>query len=222
MGDTGKSSGEPGSAPDLGASLARWRRRGQREAAQSGAEPTDCPAVADLYHAHYRSMLRLAALLTGDAHTAEAVVVDSFVALDRARKSLRSRDDALPYLRRLVVARSRPAARHRRPASGDDSPVVARMPGRPTRRKLPTFKNSAVVRALGALPSAQREAIVLTRYLDLTDEQAAAAMRVSQAALRRHVAAGKAALQDVLARESTPPPRRQDPGDHGPEPPKAP
>jgi DNA-directed RNA polymerase specialized sigma24 family protein len=70
---------------------------------------------------------------------------------------------------------------------------------------VPPFRNSAVVRALGALPPAQREAVVLTRYLDLTDEQAAEAMRVSQAALRRHLAAGKAALREVLAHESDPP-----------------
>jgi len=40
--------------------------------------------------------------------------------------------------------------------------------------------------------------VVLTLYLDLTEEQAAAAMRVGQNALRRHLAAGKAALRTLL------------------------
>ena len=204
MGDTGKSNGEPGQAPDNGAVLPRWRRRGQPGAAQAGAEQDCSPALTDLYHTHYRSLIRLAALLTGDTGTAEAVVVDSFVALHDARKTLRTCDEALPYLRRLVVARSRPAARHHRPASGDRSPVVARMPGYPDRRQqTPPFENSAVVLALAALPPPQREAVVLTLYLDLTEEQAAAAMRVSQNALRRHLAAGKTALRDLLPRGSS-------------------
>jgi DNA-directed RNA polymerase specialized sigma24 family protein len=55
-----------------------------------------------------------------------------------------------------------------------------------------------VVLALRALSAGQREAVVLKFYLDLTDEQAAAAMRLSRAALRRHLAAARAALRGVL------------------------
>jgi RNA polymerase sigma factor (sigma-70 family) len=201
MGEGGKSSGEPGPAPD---SPGRWsrRRRKQPRTAADGAEQDDGPALDDLYQAHHRSLLRLAALLTGNTATAEAVVVDCFVALHRARKSLRTCEDALPYLWRLVVARSRSAARHHPPPSGDWSPVVARMPGSADRRsRVPPFESSAVVLALAALPPAQREAIVLTLYLGLTEEQAAAAMRVSQAALRRHLAAARTALRAVLPEE---------------------
>ena len=55
-----------------------------------------------------------------------------------------------------------------------------------------------MVLALRSLSAAQREAVVLTVYLDLTHEQAAAAMRVSQAALRRHLAAASTALHAAL------------------------
>ena len=199
MGDTGKSYGEPGQAPDNGVSRLPWRRRGQAGEAQAGAEQDHSPALTELYHTHHRSLLRLAALLTGDTGTAEAVVVDSFVALHDARKTMRTCDEALLYLRRLVVARSRSAARHHRPATGDQSPVVARMPGYPDpRQQPPQFENSAVVLALAALPPPQREAVVLTLYLNLTEEEAAAAMRVGQNALRRHLAAGKTALRALL------------------------
>jgi DNA-directed RNA polymerase specialized sigma24 family protein len=201
MGDTGKPSGEPGPRPDSPESHARsrWRRKDQSVAAQSGAEQDARPALADVYQAHYRSLLRLAALLVGNATTAEAVVVDSFVAFHRTRKGPQTCADALPQLQRLVIARSRSAARHHPPADGDWSPVVARLPGSPDRRaRTPPFERSAVVLALAALPPAQREAVVLTLYLDLTDEQAAAVMRVSQAALRRHLAAAKSALRPVL------------------------
>jgi RNA polymerase sigma factor (sigma-70 family) len=211
MGDTGKPNGEPGLTPDDAAQRPRWRKKEQagaaetgagQEATESGTEQAACPPLADVYRTHYRSLIRLAALLTGDTSAAEAVVVDSFVALERTRKDLLTPDDALPYLRRLVVARSRPAARHHRPDSGDQSRVVARMPGYPDpAQRTPPFEKSVVVRALAALPPAQREAVVLTHYLNLTDEEAAAAMRVSQAAVRRHLAAAKRALQAVLAPE---------------------
>jgi RNA polymerase sigma factor (sigma-70 family) len=203
MGDTGKPNGEPGLTPDT-APRTRWRKKEQAGTAESGAEHDACPGLPDLYRTHYRSLIRLAALLTGDTGAAEAVVVDSFVALERTRKGLQTPDDALPYLRRLVVARSRAAARHHRPASGDQSRVVARMPGYPNPAETPSFERSVVVRALAALPPAQREAVVLTHYLDLTDEQAAAAMRVSQAAVRRHLAAAKTALHAVLTLEGDP------------------
>jgi DNA-directed RNA polymerase specialized sigma24 family protein len=45
-----------------------------------------------------------------------------------------------------------------------------------------------VTLALRRPPAGQREAIVLTRYLDLNPEQAAAARRVSLATLRRRLA----------------------------------
>jgi DNA-directed RNA polymerase specialized sigma24 family protein len=76
------------------------------------------------------------------------------------------------------------------------------MPGSADRRsRVPPFESSAVVLALAALPPAQREAVVLTLYLGLTEEQAAAAMRVSHAALRRHLAAARTALRAVLPEE---------------------
>ena len=204
MGDTGKPNGEPGLTPDS-APRSRWRKKGQAGTGEGGAEQDPCPALADLYRTHHRSLIRLAALLTGDTATAEAVVVDSFVALERTRKGLRAPGDALPYLCRLVVARSRPAARHHRPASGDRSRVVARMPGyHDPHQQTSPFEKSVVVRALAGLPPAQREAVVLTHYLNLTDEQAGAAMRVSQAAVRRHLAAAKKALQAVLTLEGDP------------------
>jgi RNA polymerase sigma factor (sigma-70 family) len=204
MGDTGKPNGEPGLTPDSAAQRSRRRKKEQAGGAESGAEQAASPGLDDLYRTHYRSLIRLAALLTGDTSAAEAVVVDSFVALERTRKGRRTPDDPLPHLRRLVVARSRPAARQHRPASGDQSRVVARMPGYPHPAQHPPFERSVVVRALAALPPAQREAVVLTHYLDLTDEQAAAAMRVNEAAVRRHLAEAKTALQAVLALEGDP------------------
>jgi DNA-directed RNA polymerase specialized sigma24 family protein len=198
MGSTGQPDGEPGPAPGGTGPGSRQRRQGAAEAAPRGGEQEACPDLAHLYHTHHRSLIRLAALLTGDTGTAETVVVDSFVALNRTRKSLRTWDDALPYLRRLVVARSRSAARRHRPAGGEPAAPAERGDREGGPRQPPPFEDAAIVRALRALPSAQREAAVLRLYLDLDDEQAAAAMRVSQAALRRHLAAARTALSRAL------------------------
>jgi DNA-directed RNA polymerase specialized sigma24 family protein len=51
-----------------------------------------------------------------------------------------------------------------------------------------------VVAALRRLPVMQREALALRLYLDLPDDQIAAAMRVTHASVRDHVAGGLAAL----------------------------
>jgi DNA-directed RNA polymerase specialized sigma24 family protein len=196
MGNTGTTNGEPGLAQNGAAPRAHARESKPPAVTQAEPPPGACPALADLYHAHYRSLIRLATLLTGDSDTAEAVVVDSFVALHRLLKSLRGNHEALPYLRRLVVARSRPAARHHRPTGGERSPSAG-----PSGLAgiHPQPENSAVLLALRELPLGQREAVVLTLYLNLTEEQAAAAMQVSPAALRHYLAAGKAALRAALS-----------------------
>jgi DNA-directed RNA polymerase specialized sigma24 family protein len=197
MGNTGTTNGEPGLARDAAAPRAHAPESGPPGASQGGPVPGACPALADLYHAHYRSLTRLATLLTGDPRTAEAVVVDSYVALHRLRKNLRERNDAVPYLRRLVVARSRPAARHHRPTGGERSPAAGPS-GSASTSPEPAPENSAVLLALRTLPLGQREAVVLTFYLNLTEEQAATAMQVNLTALRHYLAAGKAALRAAL------------------------
>ena len=56
---------------------------------------------------------------------------------------------------------------------------------------------AGVVAALQRLPVMQREALALRLYLDLPDDQIAAAMRVSHAIARGHVAGGLAALHGM-------------------------
>jgi RNA polymerase sigma factor (sigma-70 family) len=199
MGEPSTPSGEPGLASVGTASRARRPGAGHPAAVQSGVEQDVGAVLADLYHAHYRSLCRLAALLTGDIRIAEAVVQDSFVALPRLGRCAPTGGAALPCLRRLVVARSRQAVRSHRRAGGEQLPAPGGMPDATgSQQQTPRFESSAVVLALRSLPASQREAVVLTVYLDLTHEQAAAAMRVSQTALRRYLAAARTALRTSL------------------------
>lgn len=167
--------------------------------AQRSSERETCPLLTDLYDRHYRSLFRLAALLTGDAATAEAVVRDSFVTLQRLGKRMGTADEALPHLRRILVSRSRMAARRHRLAASERPPAMAAVPAPAgEQQQTPPFESSAINQALRALPTGQREAVVLTLYLDLTNEQAARAMRVSQATVRRWLAGATAALHATL------------------------
>ena len=126
-------------------------------------------AVAVLYAAHYRPLVRLAALLAGDVAAAEEVVQESFVAMHGGWRGLRDGDRALSYLRQSVVSRC---------------------------RALP--ERGAVAAVLRALSLPEREALVLGHYAGLSEAQIAAAMGISRGAVRCHTARARLALHAVL------------------------
>jgi DNA-directed RNA polymerase specialized sigma24 family protein len=135
-------------------------------------------AVATLYQMHYRSLVRLAALLVSDLATAEDMVQDSFAAAHGVWQTLPDTDAVLSYLRRAVVRRSRSAPC---PQLTDIS-----LPG------------SAVVSALLALPVSQREVLVLQYFADLPEAEIASATGMSTAAVRSHAAQAMSSLHTAL------------------------
>jgi RNA polymerase sigma-70 factor (sigma-E family) len=142
-------------------------------------------AVTELYETHYRSLVRLAALLVRDIGTAEEVVQDSFVAMHGGWRRLRDSDKALSYLRQAVVNRSRSVLRHRvvvdrnAPAPPPDMPSAEH-------GAIALFERSAVIAALRTLPARQREALVLRFYADMSEAQIADAMQISRGAVKSH------------------------------------
>lgn len=146
-------------------------------------------AVAALYQAHYRSLVRLAALLVSDQATAEEIVQDSFAAVHGSWHTLPDTDAALSYLRRSVVLASRSAPR---------LPLArgAAAPGRAGDSQddgLPP-----IVSALRALPVPEREVMVLRYFADLPDAEIAAATGMSTAAVRSHAARAMSLLRPGL------------------------
>ena len=127
--------------------------------------------VSALYEQHYASLVRLAALLVRDTATAEEIVQDSFVAVAAAWRRRGNTDGALDFLRQSVLNRSRSALRH----GITPAPATGRPPGSPP-----------LLAALGELPARQREVLVLRYYANLSEEQAADTIGISQAAVRRH------------------------------------
>jgi RNA polymerase sigma-70 factor (sigma-E family) len=164
-----------------------------------GAAEADL-AIAAMYDSEYRSLVRMSAMLLGDVGSAEEVVQDSFIAVHAAWRGLRDLDKGVHYLRRSVMNRSRSVLRHRAVV---DRHLPAPEPDMPSAEyaAIARLQRSAVIAALRSLPARQREALVLRFYLDLSEEQVAAAMQISQGAVKSHTARGKAALRSLLERE---------------------
>jgi DNA-directed RNA polymerase specialized sigma24 family protein len=149
----------------------------------------------------YQSLVRLAALLTGDASLAETVAADAIIALPCSTPPHHSDEHCIAYLQRQVVARSRrrryrPASERQRPADQPGSDAAAGCDA-PAGRAAPTeFARLPVVAALRRLSPPVREAVVLTYYLDLPTARAASVAGVSEAALRANLVIAMRALDD--------------------------
>jgi RNA polymerase sigma-70 factor (sigma-E family) len=151
-----------------------------------------------MYRTCYAPLVRQAALLVGDAATAEDVVQDSFAAMHGAWWRLRDTDKAVHYLRRSVINRSRSVLRHRAVAG---RPLPELPPDVPSAEDdaLVRWERSLVGSALAMLSPRQREAVVLRYYADLSESQVAAAMGISTGAVKAHTARAMGSLRAVLA-----------------------
>ncbi len=154
-------------------------------------------AVTALYAAHYRSLVRMSALLLRDTGAAEEVVQDAFIAMHGGWRRLRDPERALAYLRQAVVNRSRSALRHRSvvernaPAGSPDAPSAED-------GALGALERQDVMAALRRLPTRQREVLVLRYYSDLSEADIAAALKISRGAVKSHASRGMTALRTTL------------------------
>ncbi len=158
-------------------------------------------ALEELYAAHWRRLVRLAVLLLRDQGAAEEVVQDAFVAMHGRWRSLRDPDKALAYLRQTVVNRSRSALRHRGVveryvARQDPATALADPADAPA---LVGDRRSAVLDAMRALPTRQREVLALRHYLELSEAEIADALGISRGSVKAHASRGSAALRALLA-----------------------
>ncbi len=174
---------------------------GPTEADQVSVGQVDADtAVTELYGLHYRSLVRLAALLVHDIATAEEVVQDSFVAMHAGLHRLRDNEKALSYLRAAVVNRSRSVLRHRVVVDRNAPKPAPDMPSA-EHSALALIERSSVVAALRTLPHRQREVVVLRYYADLSEAQIAAAMGITRGAVKSHTSRAMTALRSVMERD---------------------
>jgi RNA polymerase sigma-70 factor (sigma-E family) len=147
-------------------------------------------------HGDYQPLVRLAVLLVRDMGTAEEVVQDSFIAMHANWRRLNDRASAAWYLRQCVVNRSRSVLRRRSVAERQAPQPLPDMPSA-EEVAFERIERSAVIAALHRLAPRQREALVLRYYADLSGTQIAAAMGISQGAVKRHTTRALSALRGM-------------------------
>lgn len=167
----------------------------------SRTTPCADDVLTQLYATHYRQLVRISAFLLGDAHQAEEVVQDAYVAMHGAWRRLDDEDKALAYLRQVVVNRSRSALRRRTVAAKYIPEPLSHAPSA-EHHALASVHREEMLTALHTLPRRQRETLVLRYYGDLTEAQIAQAMGISQGAVKSHASRGLAALRTKMERSS--------------------
>jgi RNA polymerase sigma-70 factor (sigma-E family) len=157
-------------------------------------------AVSVLYGAHALGLIRLAHIMLGNRQAAEDVVQEAFLGLYRRWSHLDDRAKALAYVRSSVLNGCRSQLR-RQPAAeleeADGPPAISAESA-----VLTAEERREVIRALRSLPVRQREVLALRFYLDLPDDQIAAAMTISRGTVRSAAHRGLAALERALRETS--------------------
>jgi RNA polymerase sigma-70 factor (sigma-E family) len=168
--------------------------------------PTATDSVSSLYAEHALGLVRLAVVMLGDQPAAEDVVQDAFLGLYRRWDGLADPAKALPYVRSSVLNGCRSVLRQRTRVGGRGYPASG-SPGDPPAEAadagiLLGEEHAEVLAALRQLPHRQREAVILRFYLDLPEEQAAAAMGVTRGTVKSATSRAVAALGRMLKEES--------------------
>jgi RNA polymerase sigma-70 factor (sigma-E family) len=158
----------------------------------SRSDPRAHPLTA-LYEAHALGLVRLAVLMTGDQGSAEDIVQDAFLGLYRRWDHLTDLPNPLAYLRASVLNGCRTALRRR--SRTDRAHYLSEVPSESAEaRALLSEEQRSVARAIRDLPDRQREALVLRYYLDMSEADAAEAMRVSRGAVKSATSRALAAI----------------------------
>jgi RNA polymerase sigma-70 factor (sigma-E family) len=153
--------------------------------------------LAELYRDHYRSLVRLAALLVDTTEAAEDVVQEAFVAMFGALDRVEDPKDRAAYLRSVVLNGARGRLRRRRMKRRHDRPTdgvgAAADEGAVLRED-----QREVIDALRRLPARQRECLVLKFYGDCKETEIAAALGISQGSVKTHLSRAMAAMEKHL------------------------
>jgi RNA polymerase sigma-70 factor (ECF subfamily) len=159
-----------------------------------------------LLHARYAGLIFTVASQSLDRSAAEEIVQDVFVAVWRkARTYDPSRGEVRPWLMRIARTRAINELRRRgrRPATVDDpeqlqlTTVPAGEPG-PDEATWREYRRSAVQDAVDALPPAQRQALSLAFFEELSHQQIAAFLGLPLGTTKTRIRAGVQRLRVAL------------------------
>jgi RNA polymerase sigma-70 factor (sigma-E family) len=155
--------------------------------------------VEALYAGQWRAMVRLAVLLVDDVGSAEDVVQDAFIALQRNGSSVRDSAAATAYLRVAVVNGARSLLRKRRTArrylaSAEPAPPVEAADS----AVLVAAGNAELMEAVRRLPRRQREVLVLRYWSHLSEAEIARTLNISPGTVKSSASRGLDALEAML------------------------
>jgi RNA polymerase sigma factor (sigma-70 family) len=139
----------------------------------SGSEPVSGRGLDELYRRHAPDAIRLAYVLTGDAHVAQDLAQDAFVRLGWSLLHLRRPDAFGASLRKTVVNLARMRFRRER----TERAALTRGAPISIGEEADAADREAIRRAMRTLPDRQRVAVVLRFYEDLSYDQIAEILR---------------------------------------------
>ena len=162
----------------------------------------DTAAFEQLFDRHAASVYNFARYLLGSASLAEDALQETFLAVARSADRSEPRGLFRPWLLRIARNCCRTLISRQPPVA----PPPARQidPRQPSALRLCEQMDEleAVRRGLDALPPAQREAIVLYAFEELTYPQIAQVMAIPEGSVKTLIHRGRATLQRRLHRTS--------------------
>jgi RNA polymerase sigma-70 factor (sigma-E family) len=141
-------------------------------------------------------MVRLAYGLTGDQGHAEDVAQAAFARAYASWPRVRRSGDPDAYVRQIVINENRNRFRKRRVAEQLTDSVLIDVPWTDATRE--SDERSALIAALQRLGPRQRAVIVLRYWLDLTEQETAAALNCSVGTVKSQASRGLATLRDSI------------------------
>jgi len=153
--------------------------------------------LAVLYREHARPLVRLAVLLADDVGIAEEIVQDAFVLVHRRLGRPDQVERPVAYLRTTVVNLSRSRLRRRLVALRHPGLVEPDAPPADDRVGM-SDEQRAVIAALQRLPRRQREVLVLRYWSELSEDEIATTLGISNGSVKTHAHRGMAALEREL------------------------
>lgn len=154
----------------------------------------DLDAFREIVLLHQQSAWRVAYHFLGDASEAEDVAQEAFLKILAAAPRYRPSAAFRTYLYRVVSRLCFDRARKMKPVYTDAPPDVPDGAPSPGAGALADERGDIVRRAVDALPPAQRMAVVLRYYEELDYRDVASALGITEKAVERLLARGRAIL----------------------------
>ena len=150
----------------------------------------------EFMHARWPAMVRLAYGLTGDQGHAEDVAQTAFARAYASWPRVRRSGDPDAYVRQIVINENRNRFRKHRVAERLTDSALIDVPWTDATRE--SDERSALIAALQRLGPRQRAVIVLRYWLDLTEQETAAALNCSVGTVKSQASRALATLRESI------------------------